>query len=56
MLNEHQDDWIDKPRSFYCKGKTALGKKCRNRTYAGYCHLHTPSVTDAEPSADTINI
>ena len=45
-----------KPRSFLCKGKTALGKKCRNRTYAGYCHLHIPTVTDAEPSAVTINI
>lgn len=45
-----------KSRSFLCKGKTALGKKCRNRTYAGYCHLHIPTVTDAEPSAVTINI
>ena len=36
-----------------------MGKKCRNRTYAGYCHLHVPSVTEGAAEAEaavTINI
>jgi hypothetical protein len=49
-----------KPRSALCKGKTAVGKKCRNRTFASFCHLHAgePSVESIGPTdaAVTINI
>ena len=44
-----------KPRAYYCKGKTATGKKCRNRTFMPFCHLHTPVPTEAE-AADTIEL
>ena len=39
------------PRAVQCKGKTAQEKKCRNRTYSTFCHLHV-----IEESADIINI
>ena len=46
-----------KPRSAQCKGKTAMGKKCRNRTFASFCYLHAAEAA-AEPTdaAVTINI
>jgi hypothetical protein len=48
-----------KARATWCKGKTATGKKCRKRTYTGFCHLHTPATattTEAAAAADTIEL
>jgi len=28
------------PKPHFCKAKTVLGKRCKNKTYSDFCHIH----------------
>lgn len=31
---------IKMPKAHFCKSKTSQGKRCKNKTYDNFCHLH----------------
>ena len=36
----HITENVSLPKTHFCKGKTVSGKRCKNKTYDNFCHIH----------------